>query len=94
MEARLGTLARREARAVVGKTSGGYGALVHGARPAGRVRARRPHARDSCFEYCYLPTCPRPPAALVGAPDAAAWLDGAKRRAARDEARAGPITRR
>ncbi len=81
VEARLGTLARREARAVVGKSSGGYGALCLGRdRPDvfGLVGA---HAPDCCFEYCYLPDLPKAAAALLDAPDAAAWLEGARRRA-------------
>jgi S-formylglutathione hydrolase FrmB len=82
VDARLGTIARREARAIVGNSSGGYGALCLGRdRPDvfALVGARAP---DCCFEYCYLPDLPKAAAALLGAPDAAAWLAGAKRRAA------------
>ena len=39
------------------------------------------HAPDCCFEYCYLPDLPKAAAALLDAPDAAAWLEGARRRA-------------
>ncbi len=81
VEARLGTLARREARAVVGKSSGGYGALCMGRDRPDVFALVGAHAADSCFEYCYLPDLPKAAAALVGAPDAAAWLEGAKRRA-------------
>jgi S-formylglutathione hydrolase FrmB len=81
VEARFGTLSRREARAVVGKSSGGYGALCLG-RDRGDVFALvGAHAPDCCFEYCYLPDLPKAAGALLGAPDAAAWLEGAKRRA-------------
>ncbi len=81
IEARLGTLARREARAVVGKSSGGYGALcLAGDRPDVFALVGA-HAPDSGFEYCYLPDLPKAAGALLGAPDAAAWLDAAKRRA-------------
>ncbi len=80
VEARLGTLARPEARAVVGKSSGGYGALAM-ARDRATFAHLGCHAGDAYFEYCYLADLPRAAAALLGAPDPAAWLDGVKRRA-------------
>ena len=81
VEARLGTLARREARAVVGKSSGGYGALCLGRDRPDVFAVVGAHAPDCCFEYCYVPDLPKAAAALLSAPDAAAWLEGAKRRA-------------
>jgi pimeloyl-ACP methyl ester carboxylesterase len=81
VEARLGTIPRREARAVVGKSSGGYGALRLGAERPDAFAAVGVHAGDACFEYCYLPDFPKAAAGLLGAPDAAAWLEAAKRRA-------------
>ncbi|MBK9516402.1 MAG: alpha/beta hydrolase [Anaeromyxobacter sp.] len=81
VEARLGTLAHREARAVVGKSSGGYGALRLGRdRPEvfGHLAC---HAGDAGFEWCYGPDLPRAAAGLAGATDAAAWLRGAIARA-------------
>jgi len=81
VEAKLGTLARREARAVVGKSSGGYGALCLGRDRPDAFALVAAHAPDCCFEYCYLPDLPKTAAALLGAPDPAAWLDGARRRA-------------
>ncbi len=81
IESRFGTLARREARAVVGKSSGGYGALCLGRDRPDAFALVGAHAPDSGFEYCYGPDLPKAAAALLGAPDAAAWLDGAKRRA-------------
>lgn len=81
VEARLGTLARREARAVVGKSSGGYGALCMG-RDRPEVFAHLAcHAGDAGFEWCYGPDLPRAAAGLVGSRDAAAWLEGMKARA-------------
>jgi len=80
-EARFGTIPRRAARAVVGKSSGGYGALRLGRDRPDVFALVGAHAADSCFEYCYLPDFPKAAAALLGAPDAAAWLEGAKRRA-------------
>ncbi len=81
VEAGLGTLARREARAVVGKSSGGYGALCLGRDRPDVFALVAAHAPDCCFEYCYLPDLPKTAAALLGAPGPAAWLDGARRRA-------------
>jgi S-formylglutathione hydrolase FrmB len=81
VEARLGTLSRREARAVIGKSSGGYGALCLGRDRPDAFALVAAHAPDCCFEYCYLPDLPKTAAALLGAPDPAAWLDGARRRA-------------
>jgi S-formylglutathione hydrolase FrmB len=80
-DAELPTIPRREARAVVGKSSGGFGALhLGGTRPDvfGFVGA---HAADAYFEYCYLPDLPKAASALAGATDAAAWLDAMKQRA-------------
>lgn len=81
VEARLGVLARREARAVVGKSSGGYGALCMG-RDRPEVFAHLAcHAGDAGFEWCYGPDLPKAAAGLLGSPDAAAWLSDLKRRA-------------
>jgi S-formylglutathione hydrolase FrmB len=81
VEARLGTLPRREARAVVGKSSGGYGALRLGRDRPDVFALVGVHAGDAYFEYCYLPDLPQAAAALLGAADARAWLEGMKRRA-------------
>ena len=80
-EARLGTLPRREARAVVGKSSGGYGALKLGADRPDVFALVGCHAGDCYFEYCYLKDLPAAASALLGAPDAGAWLEGMKVRA-------------
>jgi S-formylglutathione hydrolase FrmB len=81
VEARLGTLARRESRAVVGKSSGGYGALRMGRDRPDVFSLVGVHAGDCYFEYCYLPDLPHAATALLGAADAGAWLEGMKRRA-------------
>ncbi len=80
-EARLGTIPRPEARAVVGKSSGGYGALRLGRDRTDVFALVASHAGDAYFEYCYLPDLPQAASSLLGSPDAAAWLDGMKRRA-------------
>ena len=81
VEARLGTLPRREARAVVGKSSGGYGALRMGRDRPDVFAHLACHAGDACFEYCYLPDLPKAAAALLGAASPAAWLADLKARA-------------
>lgn len=81
VEARLGTIPRREARAVVGKSSGGYGALRMGRDRPDVFSLVGVHSGDAFFEYCYLPDLPKAAAALLDAPDAGAWLEGARRRA-------------
>ncbi|MGA8891029.1 MAG: alpha/beta hydrolase-fold protein [Anaeromyxobacteraceae bacterium] len=80
VEGRFGTLPRAAARAVVGKSSGGYGALVMGRHHPDLFGHVASHAGDAGFEYCYLPDFPRTAGALLGT-DAAAWLDGMRRRA-------------
>jgi S-formylglutathione hydrolase FrmB len=81
VERTLSTLARREARAIVGKSSGGYGALRMG-RDRPEVFAHLAcHAGDAGFDWCYGPDLPKAAAALLGATDAAAWLEAAVRRA-------------
>jgi pimeloyl-ACP methyl ester carboxylesterase len=81
VEARLGTIPSRGARAIVGKSSGGYGALRMG-RDRGDVFAHLAcHAGDAGFEWCYGPDLPKAAAGLLAYPDAAAWLDAAVRRA-------------
>lgn len=81
VEAQLGTLPRREARAVVGKSSGGYGALCMGRDRPDVFAHVGCHAGDACFEYCYLPDLPKAAAALLSAESPAAWLTEARRRA-------------
>jgi S-formylglutathione hydrolase FrmB len=81
VEERFGTIPSREARAVVGKSSGGYGALAM-ARDRSDVFAHVAcHAGDAYFEYCYLADFPKAAAALLDQRDAAAWLEAARRRA-------------
>ena len=45
-------------RAVMGKSSGGFGAIVHGLRHPDVFGALADHSGDSAFEYCYLPDFP------------------------------------
>jgi len=81
VERTLSTLPRREARAIVGKSSGGYGALRLG-RDRPEVFAHLAcHAGDAGFDWCYGPDLPKAAAALLVAGDAATWHAAAIRRA-------------
>ncbi len=80
VDARFGTLPHPGARAVVGKSSGGYGALVLGRHQPDVFGHVASHAGDAGFEYCYLPDFPRTAGALLGT-DAARWLAELRRRA-------------
>ena len=46
-------------RAVMGHSSGGYGAFVLGMRHPDIFQAIADHSGDSAFEYCYLPDFPK-----------------------------------
>ena len=77
----------REARAIVGKSSGGYGALhLGGTRPDvfGFVAA---HAADAYFEYCYLPDLPKAAVGAGGGDRRRRVAGGDEAAGARDEAR-------
>ncbi len=73
------TLPSASARAVVGKSSGGYGALVMGAHHPEVFGHVASHAGDAAFEYCYLPDFPEVAAALQGSSPAAWFADMAIR---------------
>lgn len=53
------TLASRDHRGCFGKSSGGYGALVHGMRYAKHWGAIADHSGDAYFDFCYLTDWPR-----------------------------------
>ena len=53
------TLGRREHRACFGKSSGGYGAIVHGMKHARHWGAVADHSGDAYFDFCYLTDWPR-----------------------------------
>ncbi|HTP49310.1 MAG TPA: alpha/beta hydrolase [Anaeromyxobacteraceae bacterium] len=80
VDRKLGTLGRPEARAVVGKSSGGYGALVMGRHHPEVFGHLGCHSGDAGFEYCYLPDFPKAASALLGS-DAARWLGEMRNRA-------------
>jgi hypothetical protein len=51
--------ADRDHRAITGKSSGGYGAMVVPMRRPDVFGALASHAGDALFEYCYLPEFPK-----------------------------------
>lgn len=73
VDARFRTQASARGRAVMGKSSGGYGALVHAMRHADVFAAAASHSGDAYFEYCYLPDFPKTFRAIKG--DAAAFVE-------------------
>lgn len=89
----LRTLPRRESRAVVGKSSGGYGAYVMAAEESAVFAHVGAHAGDAYFEYCYLPDFPKAAGALVKAGGAQAWFDEflARARATRMKSEDHPV---
>ncbi|MHB8567985.1 MAG: alpha/beta hydrolase [Nitrososphaerales archaeon] len=62
-------------RAVWGKSSGGYGAMILGMKHPDVFKALADHSGDSAFEYCYLPDFPKAMDALREAGSAEKWLD-------------------
>ena len=58
VDERLRTIPRREARAVVGKSSGGYGAMVLAMQRPDVFAAVGSHAGDGAFEISYLRELP------------------------------------
>lgn len=74
VDARLRTVPRREARAVVGKSSGGYGAMVLAMQRPDVVAAVGSHAGDGAFEISYLRELPHTVLALEKRGGLAAFL--------------------
>ncbi|MEH1126773.1 alpha/beta hydrolase [Micromonospora sp. CPCC 206061] len=59
VDARYRTLANREARAISGKSSGGFGAMVTPMLRPDLFGAFATHAGDSLYELSYIPTFPK-----------------------------------
>jgi enterochelin esterase family protein len=62
------TIADKNARAVMGKSSGGYGAIVCGLRHADKFGLVCSTSGDAYFELCYLPDIPKAFRAIKGNP--------------------------
>jgi enterochelin esterase family protein len=75
IDARYRTLASREHRGVAGKSSGGYGAIVHGMTHADVFGAVACHSGDMYFDYCYRGDVPRTCSALQQAGGLGAWFE-------------------
>ncbi|MBJ6762745.1 alpha/beta hydrolase [Myxococcaceae bacterium JPH2] len=81
------TLPKAAARAVVGHSSGGYGALMMGRYHPELFSHLGAHAADAYFEYCYLPDLPKAAAALLKAGGVEAWFADFKKRVRETKAR-------
>lgn len=69
------TLPKASSRAVVGHSSGGYGALSMGRYHPELFAHVGSHSADAYFEYCYLPDFPKAASALLQAGGPEAWYD-------------------
>jgi enterochelin esterase family protein len=59
VDAQFRTLPGPQHRAVMGKSSGGYGAMIHGMRHPDVFGALACHSGDMYFELCYKPDFPK-----------------------------------
>jgi enterochelin esterase-like enzyme len=75
VDARYRTLAERRHRGVMGKSSGGYGALVLGMRHADVFGAIACHSGDVYFDYAYRGDVPRFCASVQSAGGVREWLE-------------------
>lgn len=66
VDGRFRTQAEASGRAVAGKSSGGYGALVHAMRHPDIFGAAAAHSGDCYFEYGYLSDFPKARRAIAG----------------------------
>ena len=74
IDARFRTLATRDNRGIIGKSSGGYGAVWLGLRHAEVFGAVGSHSGDMYFEYCYRPDMPAAIDGLQKAGGVEAWF--------------------
>jgi len=65
----------RDHRAVFGKSSGGYGAIVHGLRRADTWAGVACHSGDMDFDLCYRPDFPKTIRAVAEKGGVEGWLD-------------------
>jgi S-formylglutathione hydrolase FrmB len=75
------TVRDRAGRAVIGKSSGGYGAWTLGRDRSSVFGHIAAHSADAYFEYAYFPELPKALAAINKAGGAKAWYDDFVRRA-------------
>lgn len=86
------TLPKPAARAVVGHSSGGYGALVMGRYHPEIFSHLSAQSSDAYFEYCYMPDLPKAATALLKAGGVEAWYQDFTRRARETKARGDDFT--
>lgn len=75
VDANLRTLPSREHRGVVGKSSGGFGALTLGMKRPDVFGAIASHSGDTYFEYCYRVDMPQACSVLQSAGGPKAFLE-------------------
>jgi S-formylglutathione hydrolase FrmB len=75
IDKRFRTLAAREHRGIMGKSSGGFGALTLGMAHPDTFGAVVCHSGDICFDYCYRPDLPKFCAAVQRAGGIERWFD-------------------
>ena len=76
VDRRFRTIPTRERRAILGKSSGGYGALVQGMRHPELFGALACHSGDMYFEYCYRGDVPKFCARVQNAGGLRTWFEG------------------
>jgi S-formylglutathione hydrolase FrmB len=69
VDAEFQTIKNKNSRAVMGKSSGGYGALVMALRHADLFGLACSTSGDAYFEHCYLPDIPKAFRAVKGEPE-------------------------
>ncbi len=67
------TIAKGSARAIIGKSSGGYGALVISRFHPDMFSHIGVHSGDACFEYCYLNELPQAAGPILKAGGVENW---------------------
>jgi enterochelin esterase family protein len=75
VDRRYRTQAARDHRAIAGKSSGGYGALIQGMRHPDVFGAVTSHSGDLYFDYCYRADVPKLCSALQRAGGLKPWLE-------------------
>ncbi|MFI5277657.1 MAG: alpha/beta hydrolase [Ktedonobacterales bacterium] len=75
VDAHYRTIADPAGRAVFGKSSGGYGAMIYGLRHPDVFGAIACHSGDMAFELCYAPDFPDTCLAFTRAGGVAAWWE-------------------
>ncbi|HZH02278.1 MAG TPA: alpha/beta hydrolase-fold protein, partial [Myxococcaceae bacterium] len=89
VDAAFRTRARASARAVMGTSSGGYGALVAAREFPDVFGHLACHSGDAYFEYCYLPDLPKAAGAFLAAGGPERWFAELERRAQETQMRGG-----